>query len=210
MDQIGTPTPTMLFQPTGIGLAAPVHSTYYATKTLTHGVAMPSQLDFFTSSPSPDLTLDRYDQANVLVQSGKTLVIYGVGLVIYPTPGGTAPSLADYMNIINRCASQFTCNTTEFGIFPILNFPAGGGAFMASGQVNVAPSATPGALESSGVGIANGFPFRKRLQLCYPLKIQTNQKFKWTLIGPQTTPYTPDGDLSLRLELEVAETRMAS
>jgi len=96
----------------------------------------------------------------------------------------------------------------EFGVFPLLDLPQGGGVCALSGQVSVTAAASPGAFSANA--LTNGHPLRKKFALKNPLVIQANQSFYMELLGPTTTAQTLTGIMQVRLELEGVEVRPAA
>lgn len=198
------PTPTRIFQPASVGVMQSIHDVKYATRTIAAGV-IPAQTNFFGAAPSADATVDRYDQGNTLVSSGKIFTIRQIGLVLI---AGAAAVLTDFEKIINYCALRIVASSKEFGVIPVINLPAGGGLNALGGQVAVTPAASPGAF--SVVGTGNGHPMRKRFALQCPLELQANQAFYCELIAPTATTQTLAGAIICRLELEGVEQRPAA
>lgn len=202
---MGNPiTPTRMFQGGGAGVMQDIHDFKFATRTIAAGV-IPSSTNFFGAAPSSDPTIDRYDQSGTLVSSGKNFTIYQIGLVVI---AGAAAVLTDLEKLINFCSLRIYSSAKEYGIFPLVNLPAGGGLSINSGQVSVTAAASPGAL--STIGATNGHPLRKKFALKNPLMVQSNQAFYCEVLGPVTTTQTLTGALILRLELEGVENRPAA
>lgn len=198
-------TPTRAFQPAGIGLMQNIHDFKFATRSLA-AAAVPAVTNFFGAAPSSDPTLDRYDQGNTLVSSGKLFTIYQMAVHIWKaTQDG---NLADFQKLIDNCFIRIVTSSKEFGLYPLIALPAGGGLAIQSGQVAVVPAAAPGGL--STMGALNGHPLRKRFALKHPLQVQSNQSFYAELVAPQTTPITLTSITLVRLELEGVEERAAS
>lgn len=197
-------TPTRIFQPQGVGLDQGIHDFKYATRTIAAGV-IPASTNFFGAAPSADQTVDRYDQGNTLVSSGKQFTIYSLGLVVL---AGAAAVLTDFEKVINFCMIRIVTASKEFGVFPVLDLPAGGGLSAQSGQISVTPAASPGAYSINA--LTNGHPLRKKFALKYPLVIQANQSFYCELVGPTVTTQTLTGAIICRLELEGVEVRPAA
>jgi len=199
-----SPTPTRMFQPTGIGQNQKIHDMKWATRTIAAGV-IPTTTNFFGASPSSDPTVDRYEQGNTLVSSAKIFTIYGLFAQLLP---GAAAVLGDFEKIINFCAVRLVTAQKEYGVFPLSLLPAGGGLVIQSGQVASTPVAARGAF--STMGALNGHPLRKRFALKQPLEIQSNQQFYAELVAPQVTPLTLTSITLVRLELEGVEERPAA
>jgi hypothetical protein len=198
-------TPTRAFQPSGVGLLQQIHDFKYATRSLA-AAAIPTTTNFFGAAPSSDPTLDRYDQSGTLVSSGKKFTIYQMAVHIWKNTADA--NLADLQKIIDNCFIRLVTASKEFGVYPVLALPIGGGLAIQSGQVAVTPAAAPGAFSSQGA--LNGHPLRKRFALKFPLEIQSNQQFYAELLGPQATPLTLSSITLIRLELEGVEERPAA
>lgn len=198
-------TPTRAFQPSGVGLMQVIHDIKWATRSLA-AAAIPAQTNFFGAAPSADITLDRYDQSNTLVSSGKKFTIYQMAVHIWKNTFDV--NLVDIQRIIDNCFIRIVTASKEFGVYPILDLPAGGGLCVQSGQVAATPVAAPGAFSTAGA--LNGHPLRKRFALKNPLEIQSNQAFYCELIGPTATPLTLSSVTLVRLELEGVEERPAA
>lgn len=200
-----SPTPTRMFQPTGIGQNQKIHDMKWATRTIAAGV-IPTTTNFFGASPSSDPTVDRYEQGNTLVSSAKIFTIYGLFAQLF---AGAAAVLGDFEKIINFCAVRLVTAQKEYGVFPLSLLPAGGGLVIQSGQVAITPAAVPGA--QSIVGALNGQPGRNAaFTFASPLEIQANQPFYMELIGPTATPQTLTGAIQVRFVLDGVEQRTAS
>jgi len=199
------PTPTRAFQPAGIGLMQSIHDFKFATRSLA-AAAIPAVTNFFGAAPSADPTVDRYDQGNTLVSSGKQFTIYQMALHIWKNTADV--NLADFQKIIDNCMIRIVTGSKEFGLYPVLDLPAGGGMAIQSGQIASTPVAAPGAF--STLGAINGHPLRKRFSLKHPLIIQSNQSFYAELVAPQIAPQTLVSITLVRLELEGVEERAAS
>lgn len=200
-----SPTPTRMFQPTGIGQNQKIHDMKWATRTIAPGV-IPTTTNFFGASPSSDPTVDRYEQGNTLVSSAKIFTIYGLFAQLLP---GAAAVLGDFEKIINFCAVRLVTAQKEYGVFPLSLLPAGGGLVIQSGQVAITPAAVPGA--QSIVGALNGQPGRNAaFTFANPLEIQANQPFYMELIGPTATTQTLTGAMQVRFVLDGVEQRTAS
>ena len=199
------PTPTRMFQPTGIGQNQRIHDMKWATRTIAAGV-IPTTTNFFGSAPSSDPTVDRYEQGNTLVSSAKIYTIYGLFVQIY---AGAATVLTDFEKLISFCCCRIVTAQKEYGVFPISLLPAGGGLLVQSGQVAVTPAATPGAL--SIIAALNGQPGRNAaFTFANPLEIQANQPYYMELVGPTATTQTLTGALQVRFVLDGVEQRTAS
>ena len=199
------PTPTRMFQPTGIGQNQRIHDMKWATRTIAAGV-IPTTTNFFGSAPSSDPTVDRYEQGNTLVSSAKIYTIYGLFVQIY---AGAAAVLTDFEKLISFCCCRIVTAQKEYGVFPISLLPAGGGLLVQSGQVAVTPAATPGAL--SIIAALNGQPGRNAaFTFANPLEIQANQPYYMELVGPTATTQTLTGALQVRFVLDGVEQRTAS
>lgn len=200
-----SPTPTRMYQPTGIGQNQKIHDMKWATRTIAAGV-IPTTTNFFGASPSSDPTVDRYEQGNTLVSSAKIFTIYGLFAQLLP---GAAAVLADFEKIINFCAVRIVTAQKEYGVFPLSLLPAGGGLVIQSGQVAITPAAVPGA--QSIVGALNGQPGRNAaFTFANPLEIQANQPYYMELIGPTATAQTLTGAIQVRFVLDGVEQRTAS
>lgn len=198
-------TPTRAFQPSGVGLLQKIHDFKYATRSLA-AAALPAVTNFFGAAPSSDPTLDRYDQSGTLVSSGKAFTIYQMAIHIWKNTADA--NLADFQKIIDNCFIRLVTSSKEFGLYPIISLPAGGGLCLQSGQVSVTPAAAPGAVSTHGA--LNGHPLRKRFALKHPLEVQSNQSFYAELVAPQATPLTLTSITFIRLELEGVEERPAA
>lgn len=198
-------TPTRAYSPSGVGLLQQIHDFKFATRSLA-AAALPAVTNFFGAAPSADPTLDRYDQGGTLVSSGKKFTIYQMALHIWKNTADA--NLADFQRIIDNCFIRLVTNSKEFGLYPVLDLPAGGGLAVQSGQIAVTPAAVPG--NFSTMGATNGHPLRKRFALKMPLEIQSNQQFYAELVAPQVTPLTLTSITLVRLELEGVEERAAS
>lgn len=198
-------TPTRAYSPSGVGLLQQIHDFKFATRSLA-AAALPAVTNFFGAAPSADPTLDRYDQGGTLVSSGKKFTIYQMALHIWKNTADA--NLADFQRIIDNCFIRLVTNSKEFGLYPVLDLPAGGGLAVQSGQIAVTPAAVPGSF--STMGATNGHPLRKRFALKMPLEIQSNQQFYAELVAPQVTPLTLTSITLVRLELEGVEERAAS
>lgn len=200
-----TPTPTRMYAPQGIGMNQEIHDIKYATRTIAAGV-IPTTTNFFGAAPSADMTVDRYEQGNTIVSSGKQFTIYGIAAQVF---AGAAAILTDLEKLINFTCIRIVTAQKEFGVYPTLMLPAMGGLSLQSGQVAVTPAAAPGGL--SVVGAVNGMPDRRAgFNLAFPLVIGANQGFYCELIGPVTTTQTLTGAVIVRLVLDGVEQRVAS
>lgn len=199
------PTATRQFQPTGVSNAQSIHDMKWATRSIAAGV-IPSSTNFFGAAPSPDQTVDRYEQGNTLVSSGKMYTIYGIFLQVYALAGGL---VLDLEKVINWTAVRIVTAQKEYGVFPATLIPAGGGLVMQSGQIAVTPAAAPGG--QSVTGALNGQPGRNAaFTLANPLEIQANQSFYMELLGPTVTAQTLTGIVAVRIILDGVEERPAS
>lgn len=199
-------TPTRLFQPAGVGVMQQIHDFKYATRTLA-AAAVPTSTNYFGAAPSSDLTQDRYDQSNTLVTSGKKFTIFQIGFHLWKATADA--NIADLEKIIDNCAIRIVTGSKEFGVYPIIDLPAGGGMCIQGGNIAVTPAAAPGGVTS--LGVINGHPLRKRLALKCPLEIQSNQAFFCELLAPSgTAAITLTSATITRLELEGVEERPAS
>lgn len=199
------PTATRMFQPTGLGQNQKIHDMKWATRTIPAGV-IPTTTNFFGAAPSPDPTVDRYEQGNTLVSSAKIFTIYGLFAQIY---AGAAATLSDFEKLISFCAIRIVTAQKEYGVFPISLVPAGGGLLVQSGQIAVTPAATPGA--QSPTAALNGQPGRNAaFTFANPLEIQANQPYYMELLGPTVNPQTLTGALVVRFVLDGVEQRTAS
>lgn len=198
-------TPTRVYQPAGVGLLQTIHDFKFATRTLA-AAAVPAVTNFFGAAPNADPTLDRYDQSGTLVSSGKKFTIFQMALHIWKNTVDV--NLGDFQLLIDNCFIRLVTNSKEFGLYPVVSLPVGGGLCIQSGQVAVTPVAAPGAF--STLGATNGHPLRKRFALKHPLEVQSNQSFYAELVAPQATPITMTSITRLRLELEGVEERTAS
>lgn len=206
---MNTPTPTRMLQPAAVGVFNDIHTTKCATKTFA-AAAIPALTDFFQSAPSGDLTRDNYDQGGILITSGKTFTLYALALAVIPS---TAATFSDIDTFLQRCTLVLTSQNKEIGVFPLIHIPAGGGAYAASSQLAVTAAAAPGAQIS--LGVTNGLPIRKLLELKQPLIIQSQQSFKVSILGPNSVPAgfpaaTLAGALDVRIALEGIENRPAA
>jgi hypothetical protein len=198
-------TPTRQFQPAGVGVLQSIHDVKYATRILAAGT-IPGTTNFFGAAPSADLTLDRYDQGNTLVASGKTYTIYQIATHVFKNTADA--NLADIQKIVDNCFVQIQTAAKEFGVYPIAMLPYGGGINVQGGNIAVTPAAAPGGITS--LGVTNGHPLRKRFSLKHPLVIQSNQPFFINLIAPTATPLALTSATIVRIELEGVEERAAS
>lgn len=198
-------TPTRQFQPAGVGVLQSIHDFKYATRTLAAAV-IPGITNFFGAAPSSDPTLDRYDQGNTLVASGKQFTIFQMAVHVFKNTADA--NLADLQKVIDNCFLQIITAAKEFGVYPVASLPYGGGLCVQGGNIAVTPAAAPGGITS--LGALNGHPLRKRLALKYPLVIQSNQPFSINLLGPTGTPLTLTSATIVRIELEGVEERAAS
>ena len=200
-----SPTATRQFQPTGVSNSQRIHDMKWATRTLAAGV-VPSSTNFFGAAPSPDQTVDRYEQGNTLVSSGKLFTIFGIFVQLY---AGAAAVLADFEKLCSFTAVRLITAQKEYGVFPISLLPAGGGLVIQSGQVAVTPAVAPGG--QSTVAALNGAPGRNAaFTLANPLIIQANQSFYAELLGPTVTTQTLTGAIIVRIVLDGVEERPAS
>jgi hypothetical protein len=198
-------TPTRQFQPAGVGVLQSIHDVKYATRILAAGT-IPGTTNFFGAAPSADLTLDRYDQGNTLVASGKTYTIYQLAVHVFKNTADA--NLADIQKIVDNCFIQIQTAAKEFGVYPIGMLPYGGGICVQGGNIAVTPAAAPGGITS--MGVTNGHPLRKRFALKHPLVIQSNQPFFINMLAPTATPLTLASITIVRIELEGVEERAAS
>lgn len=197
--------PTRAFQNVGVGLNQQIHDMKWATRTIAAGV-IPATTNFFGAAPSSDLTVDRYEQGNTLISSGKVFTIFGMFVQLF---AGAANVLTDFEKVINFTAVRIVTAQKEYGVYPTLNLPAGGGLAIQSGQIAVTPAASPGAL--SNIGVINGMPARNvGFTFAEPLIIQANQSFYMELLGPTTTAQTLTGAVITRIVLDGVEQRTAS
>jgi len=205
-----SPTPTRILQPADTSLGNTIHDVKFATRVLAAGVL--GTTNFFSAAPSADPTVDRYEQGNTLVTSGKRFTIYQIGLMVRPSPDTDTVNLIDMDRLINLCSLRMVISQKEFGLFPLVNIPAGGGISALSGQVSATAAAAPGAFSTAAV--SNGIPMRRRFALQCPLIIQANQQFFCEIIAPNGTgvvaAITLTGALIARLELEGVEERAAA
>lgn len=198
-------TPTRAYSPGGVGLNQAIHDMKWATRALA-AAAIPATTNFFGAAPSADLTVDRYEQGNTLVSSAKIYTIFGMFVQL---TAGAGAVLTDFEKILNFTAVRIVTAQKEYGVYPTLNLPAGGGLAIQSGQVAVTPAASPGAL--STVGAINGMPARNvGFNFAQPLIIQANQSFYMELLGPTVTPQTLTGIVNIRIVLDGVEQRTAS
>ena len=198
-------TPTRQYQPAGVGVMQAIHDFKWATRTLA-AAAIPATTNFFGAAPSADSTLDRYDQGNTLVASGKKFTIYQLAVHVFKNTADA--NLADIQKVIDNCFVRIVTNAKEFGLYPVGALPYGGGICVQGGNIAVTPAAAPGGITS--LGVTNGHPLRKRLALRHPLEIQSNQPFYMELVGPSLTPLTLTSATIVRIELEGVEERAAS
>lgn len=199
------PTPTRMYQPTGIGQNQIIHDMKWATRTIAAGV-IPTTTNFFGAAPSSDLTVDRYEQPNTLVSSAKIYTIYGMFVQVY---AGAAAVLQDLEKLCSWTAIRLVTAQKEYGIFPVSLLPAGGGLTVQSGQIAVTPAAPPGG--QSVTAALNGTPARNAaFTFANPLIIQANQSFYTELLGPTVTPQTLTGAVIVRVVLDGVEQRAAS
>lgn len=198
-------TPTRQFQPAGVGVLQSIHDVKYATRTLA-AAAIPTSTNFFGAAPSPDLTLDRYDQGNTLVASGKKFTIYQIAVHVFKNTADA--NIADIQKIVDNCFIQIQTAAKEFSVFPVGMLPYGGGICVQGGNIAVTPAAAPGGITS--LGVLNGHPLRKRFALKHPLEVQSNQPFYINLLGPSVTPLTLVSATFVRIELEGVEERAAA
>jgi len=196
------PIRTRQAQGTTLINAQKIHDVKYATKLLPTGV-LASSLDFFTSAPLADVTYDNYANGGNLVDSGKEFTIYQVGVQLTI---GTTPTIADYDLIIGRCVLALSTAQKEYGRFPILLLPSGGGLAVQGSQVGVAGTAVQ--------GVTNGMPTRNGMfKLAAPLIIGANQSFKATLYAPNAVGFpaiTLTGTTYIRILLDGVEQRAAA
>ncbi len=198
-------TKTRAFQPTGIGDFQDIHDMKWATRTIAAGV-IPTTNNFFSAAPSADPTVDRYEQGNTLVTSGKIYTIFGLFLQVY---GGAGALLSDLEKLVSWCTLRIVTASKEFGMFPVSMVPAGGGIYVQGGNIAVTPAAAPGG--QSITGSLNGMPGRNAcLTLANPLEIQANQNFYCELIGPTVTAQTLAGAVICRIILDGVESRVKS
>ena len=200
-----SPAPTRQYQPAGVGVLQSIHDLKYATRSLA-AAAIPAITNFFGAAPSPDLTLDRYDQGNTLVASGKQFTIYQLAVHVWKNTADA--NLEDIQKIVDNCFIQIVTAAKEFGVYPVACLPYGGGVNIQGGNVAVTPAAAPGGKTS--LGVTNGHPLRKRFSLKHPLIVQSNQPFSVNLVGPTVTPLTLSSITLVRIELEGVEERAAS
>lgn len=205
MADLQIPTPTRAFQPAGVGLLAPIHDFKFATRSLAAAV-IPAVTNFFGAAPNADPTLDRYDQSGTLCSSGNKFTIWQIAVHIWKNTVDV--NLNDLRAIIDNCMIRMTTNSREFGLYPVLDLPAGGGLAVQAGQVASTPVAAPGAF--STMGAVNGHPLRKRFSLKHPLEVGSNQQFFMELVAPQATPITLVSITQVRIELEGVLERVAS
>lgn len=194
---MGNPYPSMQNNasrmPVGTGQPVQIISdTKFSTKTYAAAVA-PAFLDFFTTTPVADATLDWYDAANQLVTSAKQFIIQAIGTNFV----GTA--IADVNAFISLGILILTCQQKEIGRFRLRNLCAAGGTFVAGAQVAAANT----------VGVINGSPMAEPWRIS-ELQIQTNQTFKCTLAMPTTTPYTVTASTTAEIDLFGFEVRPAA
>jgi hypothetical protein len=191
---------TRQYTPGGVGNMQSIHDFRFSTRNFAAAV-FPSLTVFFNTAPSPDFTVDRYSAQNNLVDSGQKWLIHQVSVAIFPqAPYPPTATLQDMVNVINLCAIRFQISSKEYGLFPLLDLPAGGGPNVSGSQVAITAAAAPGA--TSPYGITNGVAQRLKLALCQPLEIQGNQAFYMELLGPSATTFTLTGPVTLRVELE--------
>jgi len=200
---------TRQYQATGVINAQAIHDTKYATRSIPAGV-IPSTVNFFGAAPSADPTSDRYEQGNTLVSSGKIFTIFSIAAQV---AAGAGAVMADFESIINTCSLRIVTSQKEYGVFPLLMMPAGGGAAYQSGQVAVTPAAVPGNL--SVIGVLNGMPTQSAtFALARALEIQANQSFYMELLGPVAAgvwgAQTLTGAIRVRLILNGVEERAAA
>ena len=200
-----SPTPTRQFQNIGIGNNQNIHDMKWASRSLAAGV-IPTSVNFFGAAPSSDVTVDRYEQGNTLVSSGKLYTIYGMFLQVY---AGAGAVFGDFEKLVSYTCIRLVTAQKEYGVFPVSLIPAGGGVFAQGGNISVTPAAAPGGV--SVAGLLNGQPGRNAaFTLANPLIIQANQSFYAELLGPVTTTQTLSGALNVRLVLDGVEQRAAS
>jgi hypothetical protein len=209
MPNIGQVQRTRAFSPQGISASQAIHDMKWATRSIAAGV-VPAATNFFGAAPNSDVTSDRYEQGNTLVSSGKNFYIYGILTQVFP---GAAAVLTDLEKIVSTCHFRIVTAQKEYGCFPILTLPAGGGLAIQSGQVAVTPAVSPGAL--SVVAAVNGMPTREAaFTLARPLQIQANQAFYMELIGPTAGAVwgaqTLTGAVTIRVILDGVEERAAA
>jgi len=191
---------TRQYTPGGVGNMQSLHDFRFSSRLFT-AVAFPTLTVFFNTAPSPDFTVDRYSAQNNLIDSGQKWVIHQLGVVVFPTlPAPPTATATDLINILNLCAVRFQISSKEYGLFPLIDLPAGGGPNLGGSQVAVTAAAAPGA--TSPYGITNGAPQRLKLALCQPLEIQGNQAFYMELLGPSVSGFTLTGPVTIRIELE--------
>jgi hypothetical protein len=187
-----------------------IHDTKYATKLLASGT-VPTITEFFRSAPLGDYTYDNYSSGGNLVDSGKEFVIYQIAVQLIQ---GTSNTLLDWEALISKCVLKLTTAQKEYGYFPVLWLPAGGGPVAQSGQVNIAPSGTPTTVTTSPVLATNGTPTRAGMfKLAAPLVIQANQSFKVDLIAPNAVGFAAislTGTTYVRIMLDGVEQRAAA
>jgi hypothetical protein len=204
------PIRTRKAQGTTLIEAQRIHDTKYATKLLASGV-LPSITEFFRSAPLGDYTYDNYASGGNLVDSGKEFVIYQIAAQLID---GTSNTLLDWNALISKLVMKITTAQKEYGYFPLLFLPQGGGLNASGGQVSVSPSATPGVLNSTTVGAGNGIPQHSSMfKLAAPLVIQANQSFKIDVIAPNGVGFTAitlTGSSYLRIILDGIEQRAAA
>ena len=195
---------TRQYTPGGVGQMQTIHDTRYATKTFSSG-AIAGTTAFFQAAPSADPTLDRYTGNNNLVDSGQTWEIHSIGVMVKDS---TSATFADMVSFIQLCALRLWISSKEYGVFPLIDLPAGGGPFIQGGNISLSQIASPGTV--SPYGILNGNPQRRKMRLHQPLEIQGNQSIYAEIMAPVTTAITLTGALIVRVEFEGLWTRPAA
>lgn len=205
------PVPTRILQPSDASLGNKLHDFKFATRLLA-AAALPSTTNFFTAAPSADPTVDRYEQGNTLVTSGKRFTIYQMQVLVRPTNDTDTANLADIQRLIDFTFIRLNISQKEYGVFPLSALPQGGGISALGGQVSVTSAAAPGAFSTAGV--TNGAPVRMCFAFQHPLIIQANQQFFAELVAPNGTgivsAITLTGATMVRLQLEGVEERAAA
>ena len=202
-------TPTRRYQNIGVGDFQYIHDTKYATRSIAAGT-LPVVTNFFGAAPSVDITLDRYEQGNTLVSSGKVFTIFGIAVQLTI---GAAGTLTDLEKICNFTCLRLITAQKEYGMIPLYMLPQGGGLAIQSGQIAVTPAASPGAF--STVGATNGMPQRSSMfNLAMPLDIQANQSFYAELVAPSGQGFLAaqslTGAVQVRVVLDGVEQRAAA
>lgn len=176
----------------GSGPVQIISDTKFSTKTYAIGAA-PASVDFFTTPPVADQTLDNYDAGNQLVTSFKKFMIQALAVNVRST------SIADVDAFVQLGVLVLSCQNKEIGRFRLRHLKAGGGTFVAGAQVAAA----------SSVGVLNGSPENDPFRIS-DLLIDTNQNFKATVLMPTTAGYVVIAATTVEVALLGYEIRPAA